>query len=547
MDVRVISLASARERNRVKGSNRARATDAIPSTARLTTGRDEVIVRAPQVMSVRVARGDFRVSIVCDGTAATRVPVPLSPPRRLGGHDTMIDHSRYLMGVLALTALLAACGGGAEPGSATNGNVPSGPGAGTAEGTFAQIQRQILTPSCATAGCHVGSTAQGQLVLSADVAYEQLVGVAPSNPSALRDGLRRVTAGKPDSSLLFHKLITPPGHHTADYGNPMPSGTAGLSVGQVEYVRQWIEKGAPKTGTVADASLLADRSRQVSLPFEPLAAPAAGSGIQLRVEPFDVSSSFERELFTYRTLTNGQPIYVNRIETSMRPFSHHFVLYTFDASVPPAVVPQPDAVRDIRAPNGSMIMSNMIAMGYHVFLAGAMSQRTDYTFPAGAALRLPAGAGIDLNVHYANHTSDVVRGEAYVNLHTVSPDKVQRVLSTLNLDNTRLTLPPRTRTTVEKVFTFAAPTNVYALTSHTHARGERFQIRVVGGPRDGELVYENTDWEHPSIVSFPTPIALQAGWGLKSTVVYNNTTDRTISFGLTSEDEMDIIFGYYSL
>jgi hypothetical protein len=30
-----------------------------------------------------------------------------------------------------------------------------------------------------------------------------------------------------------------------------------------------------------------------------------------------------------------------------------------------------------------------------------------------------------------------------------------------------------------------------------------------------------------------------------SEITYNNTTDRTVSFGLTSEDEMGIIFGYY--
>ncbi len=443
-----------------------------------------------------------------------------------------------------LAALLCGACGGSDGVSA--GPLPAVPEPSAGQGTFAQLQRQILTPSCATASCHVGPAAQGQLVLTDDVAYEQLVGVMPSNASARRDGLRRVTPGKPDSSLLLHKLIVPAGHHASDYGAPMPVGTAGLSVGQVEYVRQWIERGAPKTGVVADALLLADATRQVVLPFAPLAPPAIGAGIQLKVEPFDVSRNFERELFTYRVLGNTEPVYVNRIETSMRPFSHHFALWTFAANVPPSVMPQPNAVRDIRSPDGVLITENTRAMGYHVFLAAAMTQRFDYVFPAGTALRLPARAGIDLNVHYANYTGGTIRGEAYVNLYTVPGAQVQRVLSTLDLDNSNIILPARQRTTVERVFTFDGPANVYALTSHTHARGERFQIRIVGGPRDGELVYENTDWEHPSIVTYLTPISLQKGWGLKSTVIYNNTTDRVIYFGLTSEDEMNIIFGYYA-
>jgi hypothetical protein len=69
--------------------------------------------------------------------------------------------------------------------------------------------------------------------------------------------------------------------------------------------------------------------------------------------------------------------------------------------------------------------------------------------------------------------------------------------------------------------------------------------RIAGGPRNGEIVYENADWADPVIKVFAQPLVLQAGEGLTSEVTYNNTTTSQISFGLTSEDEMDIIFGYY--
>jgi hypothetical protein len=45
--------------------------------------------------------------------------------------------------------------------------------------------------------------------------------------------------------------------------------------------------------------------------------------------------------------------------------------------------------------------------------------------------------------------------------------------------------------------------------------------------------------------TFATPIVLQPGQGLTSEVTYNNTTSKTVGFGLTSEDEMNIIFGYW--
>ena len=208
-------------------------------------------------------------------------------------------------------------------------------------------------------------------------------------------------------------------------------------------------------------------------------------------------------------------------------------------------MPAADVVRDIRNADGSLNFANMVAMGYHIFLGGSMQPRTDYVFPPGMALRIPANAGIDLNVHYANRTSNRVQGEAYVNLYTIPASQVVRSLSTLNLGNTNLMLPAGKVTVAQKDFIFGAQTTITGLTSHMHARGTKFQIRIVNGPRDGELVYENTDWEHPPLVNYAVPIVLEKGEGLRSIVTYNNTTGRSISFGLTSEDEMDIIFGYY--
>ena len=47
--------------------------------------------------------------------------------------------------------------------------------------------------------------------------------------------------------------------------SPMPLGGTALSVGQIEFVRRWIEAGAPKTGEVADAKLLDDTTPSVSV------------------------------------------------------------------------------------------------------------------------------------------------------------------------------------------------------------------------------------------------------------------------------------------
>jgi hypothetical protein len=238
---------------------------------------------------------------------------------------------------------------------------------------------------------------QSGLDLARAVAYQNLVGVRATNANARADGMRRVTPFKADSSLLYHKLHWDADHHHArDYGAPMPLGGRSLSVGQIEFIRRWIEAGAKPTGDDVDTTLLADRTAPSST-FTPLAPPARG--VQLRTDAFQVAPNFERELFLYRRVGNPAALFVDRIEIRMRPNSHHFILYTFDDARSPlcALRPPADQLRDIRNPDGSPNLPNMLAMACHVFLAGAQSPTSDYRFPAGVALRLPPNFQVDLN------------------------------------------------------------------------------------------------------------------------------------------------------
>lgn len=415
-----------------------------------------------------------------------------------------------------------------------------------AASSFDLMQQKVLTPSCATAGCHASekdpSFVQHGLVLAEGVAYQNLVGVDPRNSAAKADGLKRVKAFASLESLLYHKLNVGASHHSGkQYGNPMPLGGAQLPDGQVEFVRRWIEAGAPKTGSVADAKLLDDKTTTVTA-YEPLPVPATGTGIQMSIALFDIQPKFERELFTRKLVGNTQDMYVNRYEIKMRPGSHHFVAYDFRTK---NALPTLNEIRDLRNPDNSLNLATAFSMSNHVYFAGSQAQYQDYTFPEGMALLLPAGASLDLNSHYVNKTDAVTKGEAQLNLYTVDKARVTQVVQTLDLGNSNLNLPAGQRTTVTKSFTVNKPRKILTLTSHMHKLGEKFVIKIKGGTRDGEVVYTSTDWEHPDIVTFKNPIDLKAGEGLTSEITYNNTTGKTVNFGLTSEDEMGIIFGYY--
>jgi hypothetical protein len=425
-----------------------------------------------------------------------------------------------------------------------------GDGTGVGEPSSFELVQQVFDAQCVA--CHAAANqyaAESGLVLTRGRSWAELVGVRATNAAARADGLLRVTPNDAARSLLYHKLRWDAGHHSASYGAPMPLGGEPLYNGEIEFIRRWIEAGAPRTGAVVDVGVLSDRTRS-AIDFAPLPPPARG--FQLRVEPFTVQANFERELFVYRTLGNSAEVFVNRIETRMRANSHHLLLYTF-SGIPALLTPAPGAVRDIRNPDGSMNLGSMLPMAYHVFFAGAMTPSSDYRFPPGVALRLPANAGIDMNSHYVNRTAQPLTGEALANLHTVDRSEVVHVARTLNLANTGFSLPARQRTTITTTFLAGSPAlpagnddqvRILMLTSHMHELGERFVVRITGGARDGEVVYTSTSWSHPEIVSFSPPLVLRRGEGLASVVTYNNTRDSTVRFGLTSTDEMNIIFGY---
>ncbi len=122
-------------------------------------------------------------------------------------------------------------------------------------GLFREIRTTIFQPSCAVAFCHDTTSGpfSGNLDLSDEVAYDNLVDVVPNNPMAARAGLSRVDPGNPDDSFLMLKVCSPgvgaalcPEQLPAEgFGNRMPLVGPPLDADSVELLRTWILAGAP--------------------------------------------------------------------------------------------------------------------------------------------------------------------------------------------------------------------------------------------------------------------------------------------------------------
>jgi hypothetical protein len=362
----------------------------------------------------------------------------------------------------------------------------------------------------------------------------------------------RVKAGDPYKSFLYIKLDSANIHPTDGYGSPMPLGSRSLTAGQLKFITLWIAGGAAKTGATVDPKLLEDNRPQ----NETLVLAPPSDGAQFRVPTFGIPPQFEREIFYAQK--NTRDLLVTKFEMIQRDRSHHFILYAYDpartSNLPPV-----GTMRDLYNSKGEYNTQSFSNMSGRIFLIGSQLKNEIISFPAGMAMRIPGSWLFDLNSHYTNGSRDTTRGEVLLNLHSTTPDKVKTYVEPLELGFYNLALLPKRETVVETSYLVGAARrqgqdrfasqdtliNLIGVTSHTHRMGRKFVIQIVGGQRNGEVIYTCTNWLNPPLVNFPTPIVLRRGEGLKSIVTYYNDTDEPVSFGFRSTDEMNFIFGYY--
>ncbi len=427
--------------------------------------------------------------------------------------------SLLLGSAILISSVIAGCGEkGTDPdGGKTPKNDPS---------SFKTLQTELLATKCATSGCHAGTAPAGGLSLEPAVAYANLVNVAPANPAALADGMKRVFPGSAEKSFLLRKLS---GDLGPAHGERMPLGSSALDGNAVEFVRQWIAAGAPQTGVVADSTLLSNPAGAFVPP------PPPEHGIQVKMGPFDIGPGGEREVFYYTRATNSKPIIVNKYQVKMRDNSHHFIMYKYPQGSP--FTPPPGVFRD---QGGDMEPY----AAYRQFFLGAQVSDFTFEFPEGVGIALPANAGLDLNSHYVNGTQSPVKGEVYVNLHTI--ESAKRLATDLFWVDDDFVLMPYQNTTVRGYISTDKDADVFMLTSHTHRRGKSFKIYIDGGSRNGELIYESTDWHLPTVKAFNPPLRINKGEKLRYEAVYYNESEFPVRFGLKSDDEMCIVAGYYA-
>jgi hypothetical protein len=394
--------------------------------------------------------------------------------------------------------------------------------------TFQMIQTDVFNATCANGACHAAPTMAGDLDLSsAEVSYANLVGVKPQNSIAANAGMLRIDRNRPENSFLLTKLIQPKQGH----GDRMPRDTGKLNPGKIEAIQKWIAVGAPQTGIVEG---IPDLSTLPDLPLEPFVPPPPPiNGIQLHLPPFEIEAGTEREIFYTMKIPGDEDLFVNKIEIFYPEGSHHFIVYEV---LNPARAQE--GMRDLN-PNEPFLLG----IFERRFVIGTQTAETLYQFPEGIAIQFPADGFYDMNAHFVNLSGvETLKGEVYVNLYTLPKARVEKIAKPLFHVNLDLFIPPGETRTTRKTWIADTPINIFLLSSHMHRHGDNFRIFRL----DGELLHESFAYNEPPTSLFNPPLFIKPNDGLRYECTHtNDDKNHPIEFGLTSEDEMCIMFGYY--
>ena len=258
-----------------------------------------------------------------------------------------------------------------------------------------------------------------------------------------------------------------------------------------------------------------------------------------------------------------EDIFINRVEIFYPAGSHHFIIYRLTEEglangiqnrgiIPGIGVNPTDAFRELDTED-PLVLGNFGVD--RLFVVGTQTDDTVYKFPEGVGLRMPGDTVYDLNSHYINLLGDeTLIGETYVNIYTIPEEEVQYEAVEIFVSNRAINVPPGT-TRLAKMTWYVedelerrghdpeTELSVFLLSSHMHRHGELFEIFQRSS---GDLLHRSIAYDNAPIDLFDPVLRLDQADGLKFQCTHNNyDTNEPLIFGLTSEDEMCIIYGYY--
>lgn len=404
--------------------------------------------------------------------------------------------------------------------------------AGSFSSTFEGIEKVIFQGrGCADSICH-GAALSGGLDLRPGAAYDSLVYV----DATTAPGYKRVLPGQKNDSLLWINLAakTLPDQYTAPL-RPMPlDPLPALTPMELEAMRLWIERGAPRDGVIPGTADLLDACLPPPEPItiEPLPPPLPGTGLQFRLPPWTLPAHSEREtcFASYYDVTDQVPLeYRGPDGTTFRykrndilqsPASHHLIVNLYQGTAAPDDPAwgqffcdggerdqEPCDPLDLGFCGEGLCattpVNSIACIGFgpgdsglginSVGFSGTQETESSFAFPEGVYRELPLKGMIMWNHHAFNLTDTPGKLEAWLNFDFATPDEQQspslQIFDTSQIFAMRV--PAFGTDEVCNVHQLPQDAHLFEISAHGHSHMKRWRTfigayRCDGGSRTGE-------------------------------------------------------------
>ena len=250
------------------------------------------------------------------------------------------------------------------------------------------------------------------------------------------------------------------------------------------------------------------------------------------------------------TLHNTTDLYVNAVELNNTGAYHHSNWFFVHDNV----YDVPDGAWGCDANQFHEVAAAL--SGGVLYAQSTQARHEVQQFPAGVAVRVPARSRIVGSTHLLNASGADITTDLRMTIRTIPASTVMIKLKPFRMQYQDLHIPAMSNAEFTTSCDFGAAyqqavgtpfqMKLYYVIPHYHALGSRLDIRLVGGPRDGELVFEHIGFDgQPGGRTYSPPFDVSGAGatGLSLTCAFDNPRAAPVGWGI-GDQEMCVMLGF---
>lgn len=166
--------------------------------------------------------------------------------------------------------------------------------------------------------------------------------------------------------------------------------------------------------------------------------------------------------------------------------------------------------------------------------------------PENTGFELPANSRVVIQVHYHPHHGTPSADQTELGLY-FTKSKPKQLMRVLPLINQTFTIPPHTNAypvTADFPLRVPFPMHIWFVAPHMHLLGRTMHVQMQPLGADASCLIRIDDWAFnwQTVYRYKEGLAVPANTRLWATATYDNPTDRSVSWGEATTDEMCIAF-----